>query len=95
MHNELSATLLAAMMLSACVNMNIFLELLGTARRPRVSHDHSCLLASGYRLVVVPTIPRNREYSIISMRRAHFWRFMDSERLELRALSQRLSGKAV
>jgi hypothetical protein len=67
MHNELSATLLAAMILFARVNMPIFLELLGTARRTRVSHDHSCLLASGYRLVGVPTIPRTREHSITSI----------------------------
>jgi hypothetical protein len=45
-HNELSAASLAAMMLFASMNMPIFLELLRTARWTRVSHDHTCLLAS-------------------------------------------------
>jgi hypothetical protein len=31
-----------AMILFARVNMPIFLESLGTARRTRVSHDHGC-----------------------------------------------------
>jgi hypothetical protein len=46
MHNKLSATGLASMVLFAIMNMTVFRELLGSTPWTRISHDHSCLLAS-------------------------------------------------
>lgn len=46
MSNDLSATLLAAMVLLPGVNRAIFLELPGSTRWARSSLDHNCLLTS-------------------------------------------------
>ena len=45
-HDELSPTILASMVLLPRVYMAIFLEVLGSTRWTRVSHDHSALAAS-------------------------------------------------
>jgi hypothetical protein len=50
--DKLAATVLAAMVLFPVMNMIMLPELLGYTPETCFSHDHSCLLAPSYRLVI-------------------------------------------